>query len=257
MKLETKSNLQTREIEAGLGGLAAGPLPEGNVDSASNRKHASVRCVTKKTTGEPGAGSGFVRGCLRTGGDGAMEWGGVNSGEPGVGVVGVVYRVLVVSKEEESVGWELIVNGELVVLVDGMLVVNNVLVVDRVSVVDRVLVVGKELVVSGEEGVMGMELVISGELVVSVVGVVDRVLIVDEVLVVDRVSAMDRELIVGKELVERREEGVVGKEHVMSGELVVDGEYVAGGGCIATTKVKNGSSSTASNRLCISSSLGL
>ncbi len=122
------SNLQTNEMEAGLVRLVAGPHPEGNVDAASDRKRASVQSVTTEMTGEPGAGSGFVTGCVKTDGEGVVGGNGVNNGELGVGVVGVVDRVLVV---------------------------NNVLVVDRELIVDRVLVVGKELVVSREEGVVG------------------------------------------------------------------------------------------------------
>ena len=113
------------------------------------------------------------------------------------------------------------------------------------------------------EGVVGGDGVDNRELGVGVVGIVDKVLVVNKVLIVDkvfvadRVLIVDRVLVVGKELVVSREEGVVGWELVTSGELVVGGEDVAGGGCNEMTKVKNGSSSTISNRLCISSSLGL
>jgi hypothetical protein len=59
-ELGNGEQLQTLEIEAGVGILVAELHLEGNVDAASNRKHASVRCVTKEITGEPGAGSGFA-----------------------------------------------------------------------------------------------------------------------------------------------------------------------------------------------------
>ena len=115
-------------------------------------------------------------------------------------------------------------------------------------VVETELAVGKGLV-SGGMGVPDQELVMSDELAVCVVDFVDKALVVNKVLVVEKV------LVVGEVLVVSREE-LVGGEFDMSGELVV-GEDVAGGGCIKMTKVKKGSSSTSSNWLCISSSLGL
>jgi hypothetical protein len=126
--------------------------------------------------------------------------------------------------------------------------VYKVLVVNRALVVDGVSFVGNELAESKKEGVVGWELIMSGDLVVKAVFVVEREFVN---------KVVDMALVVGKELVVCREEGVVGKELVMSEELVISGEYVAGGGYIVMVKVKNGSSSTTSNWLCIRSSLGL
>jgi hypothetical protein len=72
--------------------------------------------VTKENSGEPGTGSAFAAGCLRTDREGAIGGDGAKNGEPGVDVVGAVLVVLVV---------------------------------------DTVLNVGKELVVSREMGVVG------------------------------------------------------------------------------------------------------